>query len=191
MVLPRSFYARPTVEVARDLLGQLIVRERDGRTLTGRIVETEGYLGPGDLASHAGRGPTPRSRIMFGPPGVAYVYLIYGMHHCLNVVTEPDETAGAVLIRAVEPLALPVGSRTDGPARLCQALGIDLALNGWDLCRGSGLYVEAGEPVPDGQVGTSARIGVLGDEPWRFYDRGSSFVSRSFVSRQPPQSLGT
>lgn len=190
MVLPRSFYARPTVEVARDLLGQLIVRERDGRTLTGRIVETEGYLGPGDLASHAGRGPTPRSRIMFGPPGVAYVYLIYGMHHCLNVVTESEGVGGAVLIRAVEPL-FQGAPRTDGPARLCRALGITLGLNGWDLCLRSQLFFEEGEPVPDGQVATSARIGVLGDEPWRFYELGSAFVSRSFVSRQPPQSLGT
>lgn len=176
-LLPGEFYARPTLEVAGDLLGCVLVRERDGLLQAGRIVETEGYLGPGDLASHAGRGPTPRSRIMWGPPGTAYVYLIYGMHHCLNVVTEPAGTAGAVLIRAIEPLT-GISAGTAGPARLCRALGITRELNGWDLSVGERLYLTAGEPLPAERVATSARIGVPGQEPWRFYLRGNPFLSR-------------
>src|SRR6476646_6746686 len=103
--LERAFYARPTTTVARALLGKLLVRRRDGDApLIARVVEVEAYLGERDAASHARRGPTPRAAIMFGPPGHLYVYLIYGMHHCMNVVTETDGVAGAVLIRAAAPL---------------------------------------------------------------------------------------
>ncbi len=129
--LPREFYDRPTATVARDLLGKLLVRRRPDRAeRVARIVEVEAYLGVRDAASHARRGPTPRAAIMFGPPGHLYVYLIYGMHHCLNLVTESDGTAGAVLIRAAEPVAgfdAGPGRRIlSGPGKLCAALGITL-----------------------------------------------------------------
>jgi len=144
--LTEKFFARATVDVARDLLGATLqVRGDDGLTVSGRIVETEAYGGIDDPASHAAGGPTPRSQIMFGPPGLAYVYLIYGMHHCLNFVTEPDGTPGAVLIRALEPIN---GQRVmarrrnldldhfrprdlcTGPGKLCQALALDRTWNG-------------------------------------------------------------
>ncbi|MDQ6748835.1 MAG: DNA-3-methyladenine glycosylase, partial [Candidatus Dormibacteraeota bacterium] len=143
--LGRDFYARPTAEVARGLLGQVLAARRDDHWVGGTIVETEAYLGVGDPASHAHRGPTPRAGVMFGPPGVAYVYFIYGMHHCLNAVTEPEGTGAAVLFRAllpevpagvaVSPLAEPAG-RLRGPGLVCRALGLTLACNGWDLVAG-------------------------------------------------------
>ena len=144
--LSQDFFARSTVTVARELIGCVLAVVPTGEpTVAGRIVEAEAYLDEADPASHAGRGRTPRSAIMFGPPGVAYVYLIYGMHHCLNFVTEPDGTAGAVLIRALEPVdgAAEMARRRGldpsrvakpglcaGPGRLCRACGIDLAWNG-------------------------------------------------------------
>lgn len=178
-----SFFARPTLEVARDLIG-CVVATGHGATLTaGRIVETEAYLGEDDPASHAARGPTPRASIMFGPPGVAYVYLIYGLHHCLNFVTERDGTAGAVLIRALVPVAgrevmagrSATGGRLprlsvlcDGPGRLCRALGIDRTWNG-EPAQGPRLRVLARRGAPPGILVTP-RIGVrrAADRPWRF-----------------------
>src|ERR1700722_327624 len=132
--LPRSFYARPTVEVARDLLGKVV---RHGRA-SARIVETEAYLGTGDAAAHSARGQTPRTKVIFGPPGHAYVYLIYGMHLCLNIVAEPAGVAGCVLIRAVEPVdtAAEFAPPSKGPGRLTRALGITLDHYGADLTRG-------------------------------------------------------
>src|SRR4029077_7914509 len=132
--LPRSFYARGTVEVARDLLGKII---RHGPA-SARIVETEAYLGIGDAAAHSARGPTPRTKVIFGPPGHAYVYLIYGMHYCLNIVAEPKGVAGCVLIRAVEPIGAPTeaGLSSTGPGKLTRALGITLDHYGVDLTRG-------------------------------------------------------
>lgn len=194
--LPRAFFARSTVEVARDLLGRLLVRRLpDGVELRGRIVETEAYRGEGDTASHASRGRTPRNAVMFGPPGHAYVYLIYGMYHCLNIVTEPEGTAGAVLIRAVEPVsglermkALRPVKRlvdlTNGPGKLCQAFAIDRSLNGTDCVEGQELWVEAGQPVDETQVGRSPRVGIeYADEKdrtalWRFFVKGNPWVSR-------------
>src|ERR1700722_13195539 len=122
--LPRSFYARPTVEVARDLLGKVVLHGR----ASARIVETEAYLGVGDAAAHSARGMTPRTTVIFGPPGHAYVYLIYGMHYCLNIVAEPEGVAGCVLIRAVEPLvaAAQATLNSNGPGKLTRALGITL-----------------------------------------------------------------
>ncbi|HSN77440.1 MAG TPA: DNA-3-methyladenine glycosylase [Anaerolineae bacterium] len=182
--LPRSFYDRPTLEVARDLLGCTLVRTLDGQRLAGRICEVEAYVGEADLASHAARGPTPRNRSMYGPGGLAYVYLIYGMHHCLNVVTEEAGFPAAVLIRVIEPLeglpliqanraGRPLRSLTDGPAKLCQALDIDRRLDGHNLTTGIELWLEAGEPMPDTAVQTTPRVNVGGDErskimPWRF-----------------------
>ena len=173
--LPRAFYARPTAAVARDLLGKVLVRRARGRERRARIVEVEAYLGERDLASHARGGPTPRAAIMFGPPGLLYVYLVYGMHHCMNFVTETDGVAGAVLIRAAEPLspgAHPADLR--GPAKLCDGLGITLADKGTDLTRPSaGLtVVDDGFLVP--RIARSPRIGVDSAGRWaarhlRFY----------------------
>jgi DNA-3-methyladenine glycosylase len=179
--LPRSFYARPTIAVARDLLGKLLVGR--GGTCVARIVEVEAYLGERDAASHARRGPTPRAAIMFGPPGFLYVYLIYGMHHCMNVVTETDGVAGAVLLRAAAPVAgLDATTRpATGPGKLCAALGITRAQNGLDLTSGGALYVaDDGSPPPRRRV--SPRIGVEYAGAWaerklRFFVDGNAYVS--------------
>jgi DNA-3-methyladenine glycosylase len=180
--LPRSFYARPALAVAPDLLGLHLVR-REGRTVRiGRIVETEAYMGPADRAAHsAGGRRTRRTEVMFGAPGHAYVYLIYGFWHCLNVVTSPVGVPHAVLLRAVEPVAR-IEHGTWGPGLLCRALGIDRALNGADL-RGDVLWIER-PPAPGRRVriGCGARIGVdyagvWARRPWRFFDRDSPFVS--------------
>jgi DNA-3-methyladenine glycosylase len=160
--LPAAFYERPTVEVARALLGKVIVRRWPDRALTkARIVEVEAYLGLRDAASHARRGPTPRSAIMFGPPGRLYVYLIYGMHHCMNFVTEADGVAGAVLIRAAEPLGEDLDPRaTSGPGKICAALGITLHHKGLDLTDPDSelLVVDDGSPAP--RIAASRRVGV-------------------------------
>ena len=192
--LARAFYARPTTTVARELLGKLLVRRRDGEPpLIARVVEVEAYLGERDAASHARRGPTPRAAIMFGPPGFLYVYLIYGMHHCMNVVTETDGVAGAVLIRAAAPLAgfdavVGDGSRRGngrrhlltGPGKLCAALAITRANNGHDLTRVRDFYVaDDGSPAP--RRARSPRIGVEYAGDWaarklRFFDARSPYV---------------
>ena len=175
--LPRSFYARPTVEVARDLLGKVI---RHGAA-SARIVETEAYLGAGDAAAHSARGPTPRTKVIFGPPGHAYVYLIYGMHYCLNIVAESEGVAGCVLIRAVEPLDAVAGATltSNGPGKLTRALGITLQHYGADLTRGP---ITLHEPTDrkSFEIGISPRIGIshAADLPLRFFIRGNRSVSR-------------
>lgn len=185
--LPRSFYDRPTLEVARELLGCLVHRRIGDRLLVGRVVETEAYVGPEDLACHASKGVTPRTEVMFGPPGHAYVYLIYGLHHCLNAVTEGPGSGTAVLIRALEPLAgldpddPAKKERTNGPARLTRALEVDRGLNRWDLTEGSQLWFEAPDR-PRGAVTTGPRIGVdyageWASRPWRFWLDESPWVS--------------
>ncbi len=192
--LPRDFYQQDAVTLAPLLLGQWLVREVQGLRLAGRIVEVEAYLGHEDAASHAYRGPTPRNRSMFGPPGHAYVYLIYGVHHCLNIVTGPEGDGQAVLIRALEPLeGIPFMQQrrgvtrlrdlTNGPGKLCQAMDIDKRLDGHDLCLGEVLWLEPGPP-PTEPLCASPRIGVRGDElalqrPWRFFLQDNPFVSRS------------
>jgi DNA-3-methyladenine glycosylase len=194
--LGRDFFARDTLTVARELLAQRLVRVLDGERLSGRIVEVEAYVGEADQACHARSGRTERNAPMYGPPGCAYVYFVYGMHHCLNVVTEREGFPAAVLIRALEPLegieAMQVhrGGRADvellsGPARLCQALGIDRRFDGVDLCAlGAHIFIERAAAVPDEAVAAGPRIGVRGDEtalaaPWRFYLWDSRYVSRS------------
>lgn len=147
-VLPRSFYARPTVEVARSLLGQRL--EFQGRG--GRILEVEAYLPEGDEAAHAWRGRTARTEVLFGPPGHAYVFLAYGMHCCLNVVAEPEGVPGCVLIRAVEGVG-------DGPGKLTRALGITLEQNGWDLIR-SPLRILRERPPAHESITVTPRIGI-------------------------------
>jgi DNA-3-methyladenine glycosylase len=190
--ISRTFYEQPTLAVARELLGKYLVRKHpDGKTV-GRIVETEAYVGPKDLACHASRGRTARTEIMFGRAGYAYVYFIYGVYYCLNIVTEEVDHASAVLIRALEPVEgieiMKRRRRTEeqrnlasGPGKLCQAFAIDKSLNGADVCAGV-LYIEdRGEPAP--KILATPRIGVdyagkWKDKPWRFLIRGNEFVSR-------------
>jgi len=179
--LARSFYDRDTVEVARDLLGKHLVHVVDGVERVGRIVEVEAYLGPHDLAAHSSRGLTARTRVMFGPPGHAYVYMIYGMHWCLNVVTQPEGHASAVLLRALEPVRNLEG-RTQGPALLCKAMAIDKRLNGHDLLSAE-LRIEQPHEAPPLRIVKRPRIGVDYAGHWarrllRFYIRGNPFVSR-------------
>jgi DNA-3-methyladenine glycosylase len=166
MPLGAAFYARPAPIVARELLGKVLELRRPHHRLAAVIVETEAYLGAGDPASHSHRGATPRSRIMFGPPGIAYVYFVYGMYHCLNAVTEAEGTGSAVLIRALDP-EVP-GRKAEagltrrsfaGPGRLCRQFGIDLSMNGWDLSR-SDLRILDGSDVVDADVVIGPRVGI-------------------------------
>lgn len=179
--LPRSFYDRDTTEVAQDLLGMYLVRREADHTRAGRIVEVEAYLGPHDLAAHTSRGLTPRTRVMFGPPGYAYVYLIYGMHHCMNVVTEEDGKGAAVLLRALEP-AINLEGNTRGPGRLCKAMGIDLSFYGHDLCSDD-FFIARSPEDRQFEVVARPRIGVdyAGEwarRPLRFYMKGNPYISR-------------
>jgi len=177
--LPHSFYERPARVVARAMLGKVLVHG----ARAGRIVETEAYVGAHDLACHAARGKTPRTRILWGPPGRAYVYFVYGMHWCFNAVTELEGRPGAVLVRGLEPLAGFDGPvRLDGPARLCRALHIIGAENGADLVT-SALRILDAPAVPGREVERGPRIGVdyakeWADRPLRFWVRGSPGVSR-------------
>ena len=170
-VLDQGFFARDTIAVAQDLLGKLLVRELDGEVRWGRLVEVEAYCGPEDRAAHSWHGLTPRTRTMFGPPGRAYVYFIYGIHHCLNFVTRPDGEPQAVLVRALEPG--PDVERCCGPGLVCRSLGIDRSLDGVPLLPPQ-LYVldDGYRPAPSALFQTR-RIGVdyAGDwseRPWRF-----------------------
>jgi DNA-3-methyladenine glycosylase len=179
--LPRAFYERDTETVAQELLGCYLVHRVDDEERIGRIVETEAYLGVADLASHSSKGVTKRTRVMFGPPGHAYVYLIYGMHHCLNVVTEPEGHGSAVLLRALEPVRNLHG-KTSGPGLLCRAMGIDLGLNGHDL-ESDALHILQRPADQTLAVVRRPRIGVdyAGEwaaRPLRFYIEGNSCVSR-------------
>jgi DNA-3-methyladenine glycosylase len=190
--LPRSFYEQNTIVVAKQLLGKYLVRKHPEGGAVGRIVETEAYVGPQDLACHASKGRTARTEVMFGPAGHAYVYFIYGFYNMLNLVTEAKDYPAAVLIRAVEPvdgIELMKERRQNGalrnlasgPGKLCQAFAVDRSLNGADL-RGDVLYVEdRGEPIPKFQA--TPRIGVDYAEKWkskpyRFFVRGSGFISK-------------
>ncbi len=172
--LTRVFFARPTVDVAPDLLGVQLVRTLpSGEILRAQIVEVEAYT-EDDPACHAFRGITDRCRVMFGPPGFAYVYFIYGMYFCLNVVTENDGTPGAVLIRA---LGIPGG---DGPGKLCRLWNIDKTQNGVDLLDpASTLYLEAGTKYGARQISVTERIGinVAVERPWRFFVTDHPHVS--------------
>lgn len=185
MKIGRDFYARPCLEVAAGLLGKHLCHRIGRRVLSGRIVETEAYIGEEDQACHARFGPTPRARLLFGPPGHAYVFLIYGMYDCFNVVAEPDGRPAAVLVRAVEPDEGVTG-KTDGPGKLTRALHITRAHNGLDLTRGRLWIEDRGEPAP--QIAATARIGVeyAGEwarRPWRFVDRESAFLSRKITAQ--------
>jgi DNA-3-methyladenine glycosylase len=187
--IPRGFYERYTPRVARELLGGCLVRVVDGERLSGIIVEAEAYRGSKDPASHAYRGRTKRTEVMFGPPGHAYVYFTMGMHHCLNITTEPEGTAAAVLIRALEPKegidmmrrnrgVADVRRLASGPGNLTRALGIDRGLNGEDVVSSKVLFLERGVSVRG--VGVSPRVGVSSgvSTKWRFFVKGSPFVSK-------------
>ncbi|MBI3014009.1 MAG: DNA-3-methyladenine glycosylase [Candidatus Tectomicrobia bacterium] len=187
--LQRDFYERDTPTVARDLVGKILLHRTRAGAAGGRIVEVEAYLGSTDSASHAYRGLTPRNRPMFGTPGTVYVYFTYGMHYCMNVVTEPEGVPGAILIRALEPLfGVPLMQRrrgvkqildlARGPARLTQALGINLTQNEADLTSEILFITDNGEKSPP--LGVSGRIGIrtARELPLRFYLLGSPFVSR-------------
>jgi len=178
-----DFYDRPTLEVARDLIGCTLVRQIESRVLMARVIETEAYIGEGDKACHASKGMTSRTKVMFGRPGTAYVYLIYGMYHCLNFVTERECFPAAVLIRGLQPVAgfdaplknlSPAKKRMflNGPGRLCRALEITREHNGLDVTRAGALFVMPRETDP-GTIIQTPRIGVdyAGDDallPWRF-----------------------
>ncbi len=180
--MPSSFYDRPTVDVARALLGQRLVRRfKDGRIFSGAIVEVEAYTAD-DPACHAFGGKKQRCEVMFGPPGYAYVYFIYGMYHCLNVVTESDGIAGAVLIRAIDDGAEARGkSKTDGPGKLCRFLDIDRTMNGIALFDAKQeLYIQSGRTIKNREVEISTRIGITkaADRLWRFHVKDNHSVSR-------------
>ncbi len=170
IALPASFYTRQTLRVAQSLLGKYLVRETATGLLEGRIIEVEAYVGPEDRASHASRGRTKRTEVMFGPPGLAYVYMIYGVYYCLNVVTERIDYPAAVLIRAVEHEA----GLADGPGRVCRLFEIDLRLNYHDLTSGKALWIEdRGEQIRRTRISAFPRIGVdyagrWAAKPWRF-----------------------
>ena len=179
--LPRSFYDRSTIQVARELLGKFVVHRREGIERVGRIVEVEAYLGPHDLAAHSSKGLTERTKVMFGPPGHAYVYLIYGMYYCMNVVTEREGHASAVLLRAIEPVKN-IEGRTQGPGLLCKAMGIEKQLNSHDLLSDDFYIAESDERKPIVIV-KGPRIGVDYARHWarrhlRFYIKNNAFVSR-------------
>jgi DNA-3-methyladenine glycosylase len=203
--LDRGFFIRDTLVVARELLGQRLVRILNGQRVSGRVVEVEAYVGERDQACHARSGRTARNASMYGSPGHAYVYFVYGMHYCFNVVTDREAFPAAVLVRALEPLEGIKVMRelrwpesgtgrsarrsddvllTSGPARLCQALAVDRDLDGADLCvPTASLFFERDDRVPEGDVLTGPRIGVRGDNvalmvPWRLCIRDNRFVSR-------------
>jgi DNA-3-methyladenine glycosylase len=190
--LPREFYARPVLQVARDCIGKVLAHRTEEGVAAGRIVEVEAYRGPLDLAAHSARGLTKRTAAMYGPPGHAYVYLLYGVSWAMNIVTTADGMPHAVLIRAIEPLSgidlmarrrrKPPDSRelTNGPGKLTNALAITGADYGRDLCGGR-LYLECSE-LPVGKIGRSTRINVdyaghWAAKPWRFYEKGNRYVS--------------
>jgi DNA-3-methyladenine glycosylase len=179
--LPRTFYDRDTIIVAKELLGKLLAHNSRGVKRVGKIVEVEAYLGPHDLAAHSAKGRTKRTEIMFGPPGHAYVYLIYGMYHCMNVVTEREDHASAVLIRAIEPVEN-IEGRTCGPGLLCRAMEIDRQLNAHDLLSNN-FFVAAPEETESFTIVKRPRIGVDYAKHWakrhlRFYIKDNPFVSR-------------
>jgi DNA-3-methyladenine glycosylase len=195
-VLPRSFYEHSPEIIARKLLGKLIVRDYHGTLLSGRIVEAEAYFGLDDPAAHAFAGRTARNAVLFGPPGFAYVYFIYGMYYCLNVSCEPEGQAGCVLIRALEPVQgletmaklrkLPPHAKpqllTSGPGRLCQALAITRAAhNGLDVTSTTSILRIEDDGYRPGKIAVTPRIGIrhAAERPARFVIEGNKFVSRN------------
>ena len=198
-IFTRSFYNRPTLTVARELIGARLVRILDGMKLVGLIIETEAYISQKDLACHAKAGLTQRTAVMFGEPGYAYVYFTYGNHWMLNAVTEREGFPAAVLIRAIQPIegievmsARRSGRDTFGPGKLTQAMGITNSENGVDLTETTrGLWIEAGVPVPNSLVTKGPRVGLNNtpepwlSKPWRFLVKGHVIASRSLAKQSP------
>lgn len=192
--LPRSFYLRATLTVAKDLLGKYFVRKLNNQTLVGKIVEVEAYLGEKDPASHTYRGQTKRNEVMFKEGGHLYVYFTYGMHFCANVVTEKEGIGHAVLLRAIEPVEgielmrknrgfstdKPDKNLTNGPAKLCEAFGIAREENGTDLL-GNKIFFTAGESISNNRIMVSRRIGIKRaiEKKWRFYIKDNDNISKS------------
>ncbi len=201
MKLPKSFYARNTLEVAKDLLGKILVRQIDGEIISGKIVEVEAYIGPDDKGAHTyGNKKTKRTEAMFGEPGRAYIYLVYGMYNCINAVTNQVDKPEAVLIRSLEPVKgleqmslnrfkknfeeltkRQVKNLTDGPGKLCMALDIDRSLNKEDL-NGNKVYIEYPEEQDEFNILRSKRVGIdyaeeAIDYLWRFYIEDNDYVS--------------
>lgn len=179
--LPREFYAQDTLKVAHELLGKLLIHRINGENRIGKITEVEAYLGPDDLAAHTSKGNTARTRIMFGPSGYAYVYLIYGMYHCMNVVTGGAGKGTAVLLRALEPIAN-LCDNTRGPGRLCRAMEINLTLYGHDMCSDD-FYIAAPEVPEPITIIERPRVGVdyaglWADKLLRFYIKGNPYISK-------------
>ncbi len=177
-VLNKEFFERNTLEVAKDLLGCILVKKENGKFFKGKIVETEAYT-QDDPACHAYKGKTKRASTLFKEPGIAYVYMIYGMYFCVNVVTEPYDVAGAVLIRALEPIDNI--ENTNGPGKLCKALDITKKHNEINLCSfNSELFIIKGENISPSQIVETSRIGIkqATEKPWRFYIKDNPFVSK-------------
>ena len=179
--LKREFYDRDTVTVAKELLGKYLIHISHGVKQIGRIVEVEAYLGPHDLAAHSSKGLTNRTKVMFGPPGHAYVYLIYGMYYCVNVVTEKEGHASAVLLRGIEPIQH-IEGRTQGPGLLCKAMHIDKRLHGHDLTS-EDFYIAESNSTPRFTIVKKPRVGVDYAKHWakrllRFYIKDNTFVSK-------------
>lgn len=192
MIIDRRFYARDTVRVARELLGKILVRKIDDKILSGIIVETEAYRSSDDPASHSYRGMTNRNKVMFGEVGYSYVYFTYGTYYCLNIVAkDPNTKAGAVLIRALEPIegidimkmyrGKDLDNLTNGPGKLTQALKIDKSLNGIDVTKEGVLYIKNGYDIDKNDIIATPRIGIkiALDKYWRFYIKNNKFVSKA------------
>ncbi|MGH9876077.1 MAG: DNA-3-methyladenine glycosylase [Nitrososphaerales archaeon] len=191
-VIEREFYKRNTVDVAKDLLGKMLVRVIDGKIVSGTIVESEAYRSTDDPASHSYRGKTERNSVMFGEVGHAYIYFTYGNHYCLNIVAKDDTTpAGAVLIRAIEPIegisfmrryrkTTDPYNLTSGPGKLTQALKVTKRQNGVDVTKKEELYIVNGKHIKESEIVATSRIGirVALDKPWRFLIAENKFVSR-------------
>ncbi len=188
--LDRGFFARDTIAVAKDLIGQYIVRDVDGHSLAGRIVEVEAYIGEDDPACHARFGPTDRNRVMYGPGGFSYVYFIYGMYNMLNVVSDREGFPAAVLIRALEPIegidkmielrgVSRLQNLTSGPGKICEALDIDISLSQIDMTERGALYIVEGNRKAS-TIASTSRIGIREglDRKWRFIEEGNPYVSR-------------
>lgn len=187
-IIPRSFYCRPTEIVARELLGKCLVRCVGGVIRLGKIVETEAYLGSHDLASHSRFGKTKRTKVLFGPAGHSYIYFIYGIYYCLNIVTAGKESGSAVLIRAIEPVE-GIREKTSGPGLLCRALNITINLNKCDVTQKGQLYIANSPEDEKITIVSSARVGIpyakdWKDRPLRFYIKDNPFVSKT---KPPPK----
>ena len=181
MILNRKFYQRDTLKVAQSLLGCFLARKIGNKIIKGMITETEAYIGEDDLASHASKGRTPRTEIMYGEAGRTYIYMIYGMYHCLNVVTEKKDFPAAVLIRSIKIEGADY-KKTNGPGKICRELKIDKKLNGWDITKGEKIWIERGIKVFYKDIKKAKRVGVdyAGPHarwPWRLRVRDSRWTS--------------